>query len=94
MGGLLRGALAVYVEDVCYISCAKNKMRCILQYIGDSWIGKAKHRVEGIIYRTETPEDEAAERIKDISSKKILAKIEGSWQGQLYYTLTGSSVRL
>jgi len=90
LGGLLRGALTVYVEDCCYVTCPKTKLKCILQYLGDSWIGKAKHRVEGVIYHYEEGDDDI-ERIKDVPSKLIKAKIEGSWMNQVYYTLTGSS---
>ncbi|KAI5806256.1 hypothetical protein EDC01DRAFT_639311 [Geopyxis carbonaria] len=91
LGGLIRGTLTVYVEDFCFITCRKNKIRCILQYLGDSWIGKAKHRVEGVIYRYDNDEEAEYEQIKKVPAKKILAKIDGSWISKLYYTLTGSS---
>ncbi len=87
---IVLGALTVYVEDCCYVTCPKTKLKCILQYLGDSWIGKAKHRVEGVIYHYEEGDDDI-ERIKDVPSKLIKAKIEGSWISQVYYTLTGSS---
>ncbi|KAF8536038.1 hypothetical protein BDD12DRAFT_935826 [Trichophaea hybrida] len=89
LGGLLRGALTVYVEDISFITCSRTKIRCILQYIGDSWLGKPKHRVEGVIYRFDHATEDI-ERIKDVPIKAILAKIEGSWMNQLYYTMTGS----
>lgn len=81
------------MEDVCYVTCEKTKIRCVLQYLGDGWLGKAKHRVEGAIYRYENDGTDHYEKIKDIPAKKILAKIDGSWMSQIYYTLTGSSVR-
>jgi hypothetical protein len=84
------GTLNLYVEDVCYVTCQKTKLKAILQYLGDSWLGKAKHRVEGVIY--EYVEGDDIERIKDVPSKSIRARIEGSWMSQLYYTLPGSSV--
>ncbi|KAA8894482.1 hypothetical protein FN846DRAFT_912862 [Sphaerosporella brunnea] len=90
LGGFLRGTLAIYVEDICYITCAKNKTRCILQYLGDGWLGKAKHRVEGVVYRYDD-DTENLERLKDVPTKAILAKISGSWMGQLYYTLSTDS---
>ena len=91
LGGFLRGALTIYVEDLSYIVCAKNKLRCILQYLGDGWLGKAKHRVEGVIYWYDD-ETEDLERPRDVPERAILARIDGSWVGQLYYTLTGSKV--
>jgi len=85
------GALTLYVEDISFMTCSKNKIRCILQYIGDSWLGKPKHRVEGVIYRyNDATED--LERIKDVPTKAILAKIVGSWMNQLYYTIVDSKV--
>jgi hypothetical protein len=66
-------------------------LKAILQYLGDSWIGKAKHKVEGVIYHYVEGDD--IERIKDVPSKLIRARIEGSWMSQLYYIFPGSSVR-
>ena len=93
LGGLLRGSLTVYVEDVSYVTCPQSKIRCILQYLGDGWLGKAKHRVEGVIYRYDDV-TEKTERIRDVPVKSIIAKIDGSWVSQVYYTLTGSKVAL
>jgi len=84
--------LTIYVEDLSYIVCAKNKLRCILQYLGDGWLGKAKHRVEGVVYWYDD-ETEHLERPRDVPERAILAKIDGSWVGQLYYTLTRSKER-
>ncbi|RPA98911.1 hypothetical protein L873DRAFT_1685804 [Choiromyces venosus 120613-1] len=90
LGGFLRGTLNLYVEDVCYVTCPKTKLKAILQYLGDSWIGKAKHKVEGVVYQY-TQEDDGIQRIKDVPSKLVRAKIEGSWMNQLYYTIPGSN---
>lgn len=68
-------------------------MKAVLQYLGDSWIGKAKHKVEGVVYQC-TQEDDGIQKIKDVPSKLVLAKIEGSWMSQLYYTVPGSNVSL
>lgn len=68
-------------------------MKAVLQYLGDSWIGKAKHKVEGVIYQY-AQEDDGIQKIKDVPSKLVLAKIEGSWMSQLYYTVPGSNVSL
>ncbi|PUU75759.1 hypothetical protein B9Z19DRAFT_310504 [Tuber borchii] len=90
LGGFLRGTLNLYVEDICYVTCPKTKLKAVLQYLGDSWIGKAKHKVEGVIYQY-TQEDDGIQKIKDVPSKLVLAKIEGSWMSQLYYTVPGSN---
>lgn len=87
------GSLSVYVQDYCYVTCPKTKLKAILHYLEDSWIGKAKHRVEGVIYHYDEEGDDI-ERIKDVPKSAIRAKIEGSWMGQIYYTLPGSNVRV
>ena len=91
LGGLLRGTLAVYVEDVSYVTCSKTKIRCVLQYLGDGWLGKAKHRVEGVVYRYDK-DTENLEGLKGIPPKAVIARIDGSWMSQLHYTLAGSKV--
>ncbi|KAH8151592.1 uncharacterized protein LAJ45_04214 [Morchella importuna] len=93
LGGILRGSLNLYVEDVCYVTCPKTKLKVILQYLGDSWLGKAKHRVEGVVYEYNGEED-GITRLKDVPSKAIRAKIEGSWMNQLYYILPGSTEKI
>ncbi|CCX09779.1 hypothetical protein FPQ18DRAFT_37234 [Pyronema domesticum] len=89
LGGFLRGTLAVFVEDTSFITCYTTKIRVILQYIGDSWLGKPKHRVEGVIYRYDDA-TENLDKIRDVPAKAVLARIEGSWMSQLFYTLNGS----
>lgn len=90
LGGLIKGSLSVYVQDACYITCPKTKLKCIINYIADSWIGKPKHRVEGVIYHYDH-EDDNIEKIKDVPKDAVRARIEGSWMGKLYYTVPGSS---
>ncbi|RAH71017.1 putative oxysterol binding protein (Orp8) [Aspergillus aculeatinus CBS 121060] len=90
LGGLLRGALAVTVSDTCYITCAHTRIKVILQYLEEGWIGRAQNRVEGVIFRYD-PDSDTITRIKDVPQGDILAKISGSWHGQLFYTLSGSN---
>ncbi|KAL2841232.1 hypothetical protein BJY01DRAFT_13569 [Aspergillus pseudoustus] len=90
LGGLLRGALSITVADTCYIVCAKTGIKVILQYLEEGWISRAQNKVEGVIFRYNSDKDTIA-RIKDVPEGDVLAKISGSWHGQLYYTLTGSS---
>lgn len=92
LGGFLKGSLNVYVQDACYITCPKTKLKCIINYLADSWIGKPKHRVEGVIYHYDHEQDNI-EKIKDVPKDAIRARIEGSWMGKLYYTVPGSSTQ-
>lgn len=90
LGGLLRGALSISVADTCYIVCPKTKIKVILQYLEDGWISRAQNKVEGVIFRYD-PDKDTVTKIKDVPEGDVLAKITGSWHGQLYYTLPGAS---
>ncbi|KAL3470188.1 hypothetical protein BJX99DRAFT_239928 [Aspergillus californicus] len=88
LGGLLRGALSITVADTCYIVCPKTSIKVILQYLEEGWISRAQNKVEGVIFRYD-PDNDTIIKVKDVPEGKILAKISGSWHGQMYYTLAG-----
>ncbi|EAW09150.1 putative oxysterol binding protein (Orp8) [Aspergillus clavatus NRRL 1] len=90
LGGLLRGALAISVSDTCYITCSKTRIKVILQYLEDGWLGRAQNKVEGVIFRYD-PDQDTTTKIKDVPESDILAKISGSWHGQIYFTMTGTT---
>ncbi|KAF9887127.1 hypothetical protein FE257_010502 [Aspergillus nanangensis] len=90
LGGLLRGALTITVSDTCYITCARSRIKVILQYLEEGWIGRAQNRVEGVIFRYD-PEKDTTTRIKDVPEGDILARISGSWHGQILYTPAGTN---
>ncbi|KKK17208.1 oxysterol binding protein [Aspergillus ochraceoroseus] len=90
LGGLLRGALAISVSDSCYITCPRTGIKVILQYLEEGWIGRAQNRLEGVIFRYD-PEKDTTSRIKDVPESNVLAKISGSWHGQIFFTLPGTS---
>jgi hypothetical protein len=86
LGGLLRGSLTVTVGDHCYMTCAKTKIKTILQYVEEGWLGKTQNRVEGVIFRYD-PENDNKTRIRDVPEKDILARTFGNWRDKLYYSL-------
>jgi len=87
---LLRGALSISVADNCYISCPQTKLRVILNYLEEGWLGKTQNKVQGVIYRY-NPESEKLTVIKDVPKKDIVARIEGCWQEKIYFTLADSN---
>ena len=93
LGGMLRGSLSVTVSDQCYVVCPKTKMKVIMHYQEESWLGKTQNKVSGVVY-TYDPENDTKSRLKDVSEKDVLARVEGSWHDQVYYTLAGSKVTL
>lgn len=91
LGGLLRGSLSVTVGDQCYITCAKTKIKVILQYMEEGWLGKTQNRVEGVIFRYD-PENDNKNKIRDVPEKDILARTSGNWREKLYYSLAPNFV--
>ena len=91
LGGLIRGALAVTVADVCFVTCPKNRLKVILHYLDEGWLGKTQNKVVGVIFKYD-PKVDRILRIKDVPEKDVLARIEGCWHDEINYTLTGSNV--
>ncbi|KAI9892587.1 MAG: hypothetical protein M1814_001280 [Vezdaea aestivalis] len=93
LGGIIRGNLSVSIFDLCYITCPKSKIKVILHYLEEGWLGKSQNRIEGVVFRFD-PDKDNKTKIKDVQEGDILAKIEGSWKNRIYYTLAGSSDKL
>lgn len=86
LGGLLRGALSVSVADVCFVTCPKTRIKVILHYLEEGWLGKSQNRVQGVMFQYD-PDNDKYTRIKDVPQKDILANIDGCWQEQIYYSI-------
>ncbi|KAH8819557.1 oxysterol-binding protein-like protein [Xylogone sp. PMI_703] len=86
LGGLLRGSLSVTVGDTCYVTCPSTKIKTILQYMEDGWLGKAQNKVEGVVFRYDPDKDDKT-KIKDVPEKDILVRISGNWREQVSFTL-------
>ncbi|MCJ1471625.1 hypothetical protein MMC13_000265 [Lambiella insularis] len=89
LGGLLRGSLSVTVSDTCFVTCPKSRLKVILQYLEEGWLGKTQNKVDGVIYRYK-PETDRITKIKDVPEADVLGRVEGCWRDQIFYTLTGS----
>lgn len=89
LGGLLRGALAITVSDAAYVICRKTRMKVILQYMEEGWIGRSQNRLEGVIFRF-NPDKDTITKLKDVPEKDVVARINGSWHGKITYTVAGS----
>ena len=89
LSGLLRGSLSVTVADVCMIRCAQTKIKVILQYQEEGWLGRNQNKVSGIIFRYDPTNDKVA-RLKDVPDTAVLGRVEGNWHEKLYYTLASA----
>ncbi|KAI0010677.1 hypothetical protein F4779DRAFT_280716 [Xylariaceae sp. FL0662B] len=86
LGGLLRGALSVTVGDVAYITCPKTKLKAILQYLEEGWLGRAQNRVEGVVFKYDPDKDDKT-RIKDVPESDVVARLGGVWKDKVVFTL-------
>lgn len=86
LGGLMRGSLSVTVGDQCYVTCPKTKLKVILHYVEEGWLGKTQNRVEGVVFRYD-PDNDKYTRIRDVPEKDILAKVSGNWKEKLYFSV-------
>lgn len=90
LGGLLRGALSISVADTCYIACSRTRIKAILQYLEEGWIGPSQNRVEGVVFRY-NPDKDTIAKVRDVPQSDVLARISGSWHGKIYFTPAGST---
>ncbi|KAK4042964.1 hypothetical protein C8A01DRAFT_13434 [Parachaetomium inaequale] len=86
LGGILRGALSVSVGDMCYITCPETKLKAILRYYDDGWLGRTTNKVEGIIFRYD-PENDNKRQIQDVPEEDILVRLGGPWKEKIVFTL-------
>ena len=74
------------------MTCPKTRIKVIIQYLEEGWLGKTQHKVQGVIFRYD-PNNDNKLKIKDVPSGDVLAKIDGCWHEKLFYTLSGSTER-
>ncbi|PGH16101.1 hypothetical protein AJ80_05316 [Polytolypa hystricis UAMH7299] len=92
LGGLLRGSLSIMVSDTCFITCAKTRIKAILQYLGEGWLGRTQNKVVGVIFRYD-PDNDNKTKLKDVPESDVLARIEGCWQDKVYFSTPGNSAK-
>lgn len=90
LAGLLRGALSVSVTDTCFITCPKTKLKVILHYLEEGWLGRSQNRMQGVMFRYD-PSNDKHTRIKDVPTKDVVATLDGCWQEQVYYSITSTA---
>ncbi|KAL4073682.1 hypothetical protein J3A83DRAFT_4504961 [Scleroderma citrinum] len=106
VNGILRGSFYITVADTTIITCTGSengqRLRTVLEYKDESWIGRAQFLVEGVIhtYQEGETEHEQWTKVKHVPQSCVLAHLEGCWKGQIRWrrtasaTASGSSVSL
>ncbi|KZT24149.1 hypothetical protein NEOLEDRAFT_1148783 [Neolentinus lepideus HHB14362 ss-1] len=97
VAGILRGNFYVTIGDSTIITCTggkgKERLRAILEYKEESWLGKAHFAVEGVIHTYTEGESEVEEwtKVKHVPQSRVLAVFEGSWRGFIRWRRASST---
>ena len=86
LGGFFRGNLNISVSEGAYITCPRTKLKAILSYVDEGWIGRTTNKVEGVIFKYD-PENDNKTRIKDVPDEDVLARLSGPWKEKVVMTL-------
>ncbi len=86
LGGILRGALSVSVGDMAFITCPQTKLKAILHYYDEGWLGRSTNKVDGVIFRFDPDKDDKV-RIKDVPESDILVRLHGPWKDKIVFTM-------
>ncbi|KAK1921849.1 hypothetical protein DB88DRAFT_499401 [Papiliotrema laurentii] len=96
VNGILKGAYYGTISDQISVTCmggepSKTKLRALIDYKDESWLGKPRFLLDGVIYKY-TPGDEDHEnwtKPKQVPSDLVVAHIEGCWMKEVKYRLKG-----
>lgn len=83
VNGWLKASLYATISDHCYMTCPKTKLKAIVEYKDEKWIGKPKFELRGLIFRYD-PNNDTINKLKNVPSADVLATIEGSWRTQIH----------
>ncbi|PIL27701.1 hypothetical protein GSI_10854 [Ganoderma sinense ZZ0214-1] len=90
VNGLLRGSFYVTVGDSTIITCSGGaadgqKLRAVIEYKEESWLGKAQFALEGVIHAYDPTESVHEEwtRVKHVPRDRVIAVFDGSWRGRV-----------
>ncbi|KAF4585949.1 Oxysterol-binding protein-like protein 1 [Ophiocordyceps camponoti-floridani] len=86
LGGLLRGSLHVSVSEMAYISCPQTKIKVILHYVDEGWLGRTTNKIDGVIFKYD-PDNDDKTKVQDVPEKDILARLSGPWREKVVFTL-------
>ncbi|CAM1504249.1 Fc.00g018400.m01.CDS01 [Cosmosporella sp. VM-42] len=86
LGGLLRGSLSVSVSEMAYIRCPKTKIKVILHYVEEGWLGRTTNKIDGVIFKYD-PENDDKTRVQDVPDEDVLARLYGPWKERVNFTL-------
>ncbi|KFH41865.1 Oxysterol-binding protein-like protein-like protein [Hapsidospora chrysogenum ATCC 11550] len=86
LGGLLRGSLSVSVSEMAYITCPRTKIKVILHYVEEGWLGRSTNKIDGVVFKYD-PENDDKTRVQDVPEADVLARLHGPWKEKVMFTL-------
>ncbi|CAI6093403.1 unnamed protein product [Clonostachys chloroleuca] len=86
LGGILRGALSISVSEMAYITCPKTKIKAILHYVEEGWLGRTTNKIDGVIFKYD-PENDTINRVQDVPEADVLARLSGPWKEKVMFSL-------
>ncbi|KAK4062153.1 uncharacterized protein Triagg1_10028 [Trichoderma aggressivum f. europaeum] len=86
LGGLFRGTLSVSVSEMAYITCPDTKIKAILHYVEEGWLGRTTNKIDGVIFKYD-PENDDKTRVQDVPDEDVLARLSGPWKEKVVFSL-------
>lgn len=86
LGGLLRGSLSVSVSEMAYMKCPQTKIKAILHYVEEGWLGRTTNKIDGVVFKYD-PENDDKTRVQDVPDEDVLARLSGPWRERVVFTL-------
>ncbi|CCM01209.1 uncharacterized protein FIBRA_03257 [Fibroporia radiculosa] len=89
VNGIFRGSFYITMGEATIITCTGGnggeKLRAIIEYKEESWLGKAQFLVEGVIHTYDPDETQYKDwtRVKHVPRSCILATFDGSWKHKI-----------
>ncbi|CAG8458038.1 6815_t:CDS:2 [Diversispora eburnea] len=82
--GWLKASLYIVLGESCIMTCPKTKLKAILEYKEEKWLGKPKFAIEGKIFRYDPENDDNIKKLRSVDENNVLAEIIGSWRGKVH----------
>ncbi|CAK9786953.1 unnamed protein product [Cutaneotrichosporon oleaginosum] len=95
VNGILKGAYYGTMSDTISVTCrggsATTRLRALIEYKEESWLGKPRFALEGVVYRYDEGDVNAESwtKVKQVPGDKVVASLEGNWMKTIKYRLKG-----
>lgn len=86
LGGLLRGSLSVSVSEMAYITCPQTKLKAILHYVEEGWLGRTTNKIDGVVFRYD-PENDNKTLVQHVPDEDVLVRLSGPWREKVVFTI-------